>query len=325
MKFFWNEIKILVLWFIGSSALLLLFFLLSDLNVLDVFLYYSLLNLILFLFLLFLLNSRLRKLIIFLKNEKEETYPNDLGDTTILKGLQQKFEKKKKFYQHQLLVYQKSNEEHQLFINKWVHYIKTPLSVIRIITQEDKTDERLQQIQQEGDKILYGVNMALYFARSTNFTNDFKFEKLFLRQTFIEIINELKRFFIVHDVFPMLEVAEDLQVVSDKNWLKVIFYQLITNAVKYSKKGNKITIYTRKDERGLWCCIQDTGKGIPKQDMERIFDLFFTGKNGREYGESTGIGLFLVQKICDGMNYLIEVESKEGKGTIFSIRMKEQG
>ena len=65
--------------------------------------------------------------------------------------------------------------------------------------------------------------------------------------------------------------------------------------------------------------IRDKGVGIPKGDLDRVFEPFFTGKNGRKYLESRGMGRYLLKDICDKLGHGIKVESIEGKGTTVSI------
>lgn len=220
---------------------------------------------------------------------------------------------------------EKRYEEHLLFINRWVHYIKTPLSVIRSITQEPSSDPAaaLEQIQGESDRILEGVNSALNFARATDFVTDFKIEEFDLREMFVELINDLKMNFIRSRIYPDLQVPQGICVNSDRKWLKFIFFQLLTNAIKYSDPEKKVSIYIREGSSAAHpaVCVADSGIGIPKEDLPRIFDIFFTGSAGRLRGESTGIGLYLVKTICDRLGYGISVESDLGKGSCFITKL----
>ena len=69
--------------------------------------------------------------------------------------------------------------------------------------------------------------------------------------------------------------------------------------------------------------IIDEGIGIPNKDIKRIFDPFFTGKNGRKYGESTGMGLYISKEVCNNLGHNIEVTSEINKGTQVSIIFKQ--
>lgn len=65
--------------------------------------------------------------------------------------------------------------------------------------------------------------------------------------------------------------------------------------------------------------VKDQGVGIPKKDIRRVFEPFYTGENGRRFGESTGMGLYLVNKICQKLEHKIEIKSKVGEGTSIKI------
>lgn len=113
---------------------------------------------------------------------------------------------------------------------------------------------------------------------------------------------------------------EEIVVYSDEKWITFVFSQLLTNAVKYTDPGGKVTIsiYPQNDEAVFE--VSDQGIGIPKRDLKRIFDPYFTGQQGRAYSESTGMGLYLVREICQRLNHQVELESEEGTGTVARIR-----
>ncbi|MCB2312417.1 ATP-binding protein [Clostridium tagluense] len=68
--------------------------------------------------------------------------------------------------------------------------------------------------------------------------------------------------------------------------------------------------------------IRNEGVGIKKSDINRVFNLFFTGDNGRTFGESTGVGLYIVKKIMDLLGHKIYVKSKPGEQTTFYMHFK---
>lgn len=65
--------------------------------------------------------------------------------------------------------------------------------------------------------------------------------------------------------------------------------------------------------------MKDQGVGIPSHDIRRVFEPFYTGENGRKFGESTGMGLYLVHEVCKKLDHKIEIESELGDGT--SVRI----
>src|SRR5699024_5694440 len=96
--------------------------------------------------------------------------------------------------------------------------------------------------------------------------------------------------------------------------------QIIQNAVKYSARKSEqivISLYERNGEAIFE--VTDFGIGIPEEDRRRIFNAFYTGKNGRQYRESTGMGLYLVKEVADYLGHRVEMKSIVGEGTSFRI------
>lgn len=208
--------------------------------------------------------------------------------------------------------------EHVTFINQWVHQMKTPLSVIELIIQ-DHDEEELLSIREETDKLEKGLEMVLYAARLEVFEQDFHIQPVSLKHVIDQVIRENKRLFIKNRVYPEVNIT-GLTVESDEKWLEFIINQVITNAVKYSAgKGGKAQIFTDKTSEGTHLFIQDNGVGIPKSDLKRVFDAFFTGENGRVYRESTGMGLSLVREVCEKLGHKVEIESVQGEGTLVKL------
>ncbi|MCX6786120.1 MAG: ATP-binding protein [Candidatus Komeilibacteria bacterium] len=104
-------------------------------------------------------------------------------------------------------------------------------------------------------------------------------------------------------------------------YLEQVIDNLISNALKYTLKGSiKTTI--KQDGKDITIAVSDTGIGIPKDDMERIFNKFIRGKNARDvYTDGSGLGLFIIKRVMDQHpNSKVWVESEEGKGSNFYLQ-----
>ena len=132
-------------------------------------------------------------------------------------------------------------------------------------------------------------------------------------------VHQLKSNFIEKNIFPKLHVDENLIVYSDYKWLSFVIYQLLTNAIKYSDNGKSVFIKAYNEDKKIILSIEYEGCGITKEDIPRIFELFFTGENGRLYGESSGLGLYMVKQILDYLGHSIKVESDIKIGSKFKI------
>lgn len=209
-------------------------------------------------------------------------------------------------------------------ISQMIHNIKTPTSVIDLIIQnslEERTDTNtvLDKIYQENQDINENLNQLLSFLRLDHFPNDFSIEETDLVQQLRDIINLKKNRFIFNHVFPQILAEEDrVLVLTDKKWNRVLLDQLISNAIKYTavkQEEKKVFFYIENNEKHVNLIIEDTGIGIPEYDLKRVFEIFFTGENGRRVRNSSGIGLHICKSIADKLNQSIEISSIEGKGT----------
>ncbi|GKX67075.1 sensor histidine kinase [Clostridium sp. TW13] len=230
-----------------------------------------------------------------------------------------------KIYEKELYKYQDMQKQYLTFINQWVHQMKTPVSVINLILQEENFEEAkesFESIGEENEKITQGLNIMLYNARINEFNHDFNVEDIDLTVLARKVINDNKKSFIKSRIFPKV-LGNETKVYTDKKWAYFVINQIIINAIKYTNasfkdaKSINISIEDRKDN--VLLSIEDNGIGIPREDLGRVFDAFFTGKNGRKTSESTGMGLYLSKRICDELGHKLHVESKEGDGTNFFI------
>ncbi|MGR3775899.1 sensor histidine kinase [Bacillus paramycoides] len=234
-------------------------------------------------------------------------------------ALQDVLETQYNYYQQQLKTWEYKQKEHLTFINQWVHQMKTPLSVIELITQEED-GESFESIAEEIDRMKYGLEMVLYMERLETFEQDFYVERASLQDIVQEVVRENKLLFIRSYVYPEVKVNPNLIVETDRKWLRFVINQVVSNAIKYSAGSRKnVTMATFEEGRSIILEIQDRGVGIPKEDLPRVFRPFYTGENGRKFKESTGMGLYLVKSIIEKMDHDIEIESEVGKGTKIRI------
>ncbi|MGE7887710.1 sensor histidine kinase [Bacillus cereus] len=207
----------------------------------------------------------------------------------------------------------------QLMISHAVHQMKTPLSVIQLLIQANqwKEPDLLEEwlkVKVECDKLNFSLNQLLTYSRSTKLLADLKIETFSLKNVVQEVINDLKDYFIEEEIFPKSTIPVHIMLYSDRKWLKVIVYQLLSNAVKYGEKHSSIIIHY---ENGR-LLIKNKGETIPESEIKRVFELFYTGTKGRTKSEATGIGLYLVKSILSTLNHPYSLYSANNE-TIFTI------
>jgi len=214
--------------------------------------------------------------------------------------------------------YKNLQKEYREYIETWVHEIKTPIASSKLIIENSGSKEK-NSLGDELRKIEEYINQALYYSRSTDVSNDYIVKEFSIKEVIQEVIRNNRRNFINK------KIAIDIdgiygKVITDAKWVKFIINQIIINSIKYSKNQNGILrIYSNEGRDNLILTIEDNGIGVSKNDINRVFDKGFTGKNGRIYGKSTGIGLYLCKKLCEKLGLGISLASIEGEGTKVNI------
>ena len=198
------------------------------------------------------------------------------------------------------------------FYTTWVHQMKTPISVMRMLLQTEDTDHN-RELLAELFRIEQYTDMVLCYFRLGDNASDFVFETVSLDKVIRTAIRKYAPQFIRKHI--QLSYTEtDAVVLTDEKWLGFVLEQLLSNAVKYTNQGS-ITISA--DAEAL--SVSDTGIGIAAEDLPRIFEKGFTGYNGRANQKSTGLGLYLCEKACKKLSHCISAESEVGKGSTFRI------
>ncbi|MGM0124943.1 hypothetical protein IGI37_002337 [Enterococcus sp. AZ194] len=227
------------------------------------------------------------------------------------------------FRRHYLKYYQETTslkleqQQQREFMDLWIHQMKTPLAVMELLMQEESID--VSSLSEETDRLKDGLMVALTMSRSQNLREDFVVRPLVINEVAKKVIQEQKQNFIRNHVYPKLTVPTNIQVQSDEKWLHFILYQLVSNAIKYSKEEGHVSIYGEIRAYGYALVVKDEGIGIPASDLPKVFQPFFTGENGRTQQEATGMGLYLCEKAAIELGLSITIASTVGVGTSVSI------
>ena len=209
--------------------------------------------------------------------------------------------------------------ETQDFYISWVHQIKTPIAVLKLeLDKANNNNLDRSALQEELFRIEQYTDMVLSYQRLGSTSNDLLVKEYSLDELIREVIRKYASQFI-HKKLKLEYAGCSQKIVIDKKWFICILEQLISNAIKYTKEGSiSITV-----EEGV-LSVRDTGIGIAREDIPRIFEKGYTGANGRLNEKSSGLGLYLCSKAASLQNLTIQAQSQPGKGSCFSIDLKEK-
>lgn len=204
------------------------------------------------------------------------------------------------------------------YYTMWVHQVKTPIAAMRLLLQSEEMPDKGELAEQLFKTEEY-VGMVLQYLRIGDMGADLKIRQYGLDDIVRQAVRKYSRSFIRKRL--SLDYQEPgCLVVTDEKWLLFVIEQVLSNAVKYTRKG-KISIYM--DEKlPKTLVIEDTGIGIDEEDLPRIFEKGFTGYNGRTDKKSTGIGLYLCKRIMNKLNHEIKITSVVGKGTRVALGLE---
>jgi len=229
-----------------------------------------------------------------------------------------------------------NNKTKDRFFSIIAHDLKSPLGSLMNISEilvnneiklPEEQKEKMLEAMYSASKKTYGLlQNLLMWSRSQSGRVSFE-PQLFHIKELIDSIMELMETTAMNKSLTVKNnIAPETRVFADQNMLETVFRNLLSNAIKFTPKGGKI-IFSANDISGgkTEICISDTGEGIKKENIPRLFkvDESYTTK-GTENEEGTGLGLVLCKEFIDRHCGTIDVESRIGKGTTFRISLPLQ-
>ncbi|BAE85468.1 sensor histidine kinase [Desulfitobacterium hafniense] len=310
-----SERKTVIVYLVNTAVLLLLF----NLRVTDssMIVYPTLLSLtILAVYLIVkavMMHSFLSALDSAQHSQGHELYPETGKEALVFAAI----EDVHAHYQDQMIAMNEKLAGRNSMFSSFIHNMKTSVLVIELACAHP-SPEALKDIALENEKLKRNLEQALNILRLDEFANDYVPERVDLHGLVSAVINEKKRDFIYAGVYPKLQ-GPTAYVYTDRKWGAYIIEQIIANAIKYSPAHKTIHMEVHPGKKRTVLTIRDEGIGIAAEDIPRVFELFFTGKNGREYKAATGIGLFMVRHIAGQLGVEVSLTSAVGTGTSVSL------
>ena len=205
-------------------------------------------------------------------------------------------------------------KDYKEYIESWVHEIKIPITSAKLLCENNKT-VITNKIDEDIEEVNNYVEQALFYARMDQVSNDFMIREISLNEVIKNVLARNKKIMIQNNMKVELKDV-NIKCYTDEKWLEFILNQIITNSIKYRNDNNAVVKITGiQNKENIILKIKDNGIGIKKSEIDRIFDKGFTGTNGRNETKSTGIGLYLCKRLCEGIGMEIDANSKENEYT----------
>jgi signal transduction histidine kinase len=197
------------------------------------------------------------------------------------------------------------------------------MQVIRMgMMKGDALDSALETVGRNLDQIVSLTNDILFLQEMDLILSDF--ESIDVEDLINAAVNAEKKHAAKMNVKIKLNIGPDLPAIrGDTKSLERAFKALLNNAIKFSLNGGEIQITADKNPSYVWVSIRDSGIGIPPEDFGNIFERFWrTEEYDGHLFSGVGLGLPIARQVIDQHGGQIEVQSKVGKGSTFTIRLK---
>ena len=209
---------------------------------------------------------------------------------------------------------EKQNMEYKEYIDSWIHEVKTPITAIQLMCDNER-NMFTDRIKLETKKVEMDIERMLYYSKSNDTWKDYVIARHSLREIVESSIMKVYQIFIYNGVKIDMQVEEEV-VYTDAKWTSFIITQILLNCVQYRKNETLfIGIYAKKEKESTSLIIEDNGLGIKPEEVHRIFEKGYVGTNGRKNERSSGMGMFICNKLCKKLNIGIEAASEYGKYT----------
>lgn len=232
------------------------------------------------------------------------------------------------FLRHRLSVERELNDTKLKFFTELSHELRTPLSLIDGPVSELLEDKNLGQraryylemVQKNVRRMLNTVNQILDFRKLQSNKMKFLIEQVNVSQYLPSIAENFSEIAQHHQIDFRVEIAdENVSLWIDREKFEKIFFNLLSNAFKYTSDGKTITLRMTQDVKTVSVAVEDQGVGIHKDNLQRLFQPFETVVAQNAFKPSSGIGLSLVKQFVDGLHGSISVESQVGQGSVFRV------
>ena len=226
-----------------------------------------------------------------------------------------------------------ANQHKSIFLANMSHELRTPLNSILGFSEllRDDTTGRfdvstrhrfLDQIHTSGQHLLDLINDVLDLSKVEAGQMEFHPEQVDLAESVRLVLSTVEPLAKTKDISIASDLGPDIHLVADPIKLKQMLLNLVSNAIKFTANGGRVSIQTRQVESWIEVAVADTGIGIAGTDLERLFVEFqqLDSGHGRQQ-EGTGLGLALTKRFAELHGGEVTVQSAPGQGSTFTLRL----
>ena len=212
---------------------------------------------------------------------------------------------------------------HEQTITEFVHDIKTPVTAMKLLIDQETDEQRKKALLFEWSRINEMLDKQLYLTRLESKNHDMYFDHVELKRMVIDEIQLTRHISQAKGIGFDLDFEDVDKVFTDVKWCRMMIRQILSNSLKYSDNTTiELSSYMKNGHVVLK--IKDHGRGISKKDLPRIFDRGFTSTLNRNETASSGMGLYLVNSVKDQLSIGVKVKSVVGEGTTFYLIFPQQ-
>lgn len=217
------------------------------------------------------------------------------------------------------------DEKRKVMIASVAHDLKTPLAVISGYAESlsDGMDDKdytaliLQKTEEMNNQVLTLVESSKKEIQSIGVRKESVLISEFFKTEAMKYEKLAKSKKLTYKV----KGAPYVTVYADRQQLARVLQNLISNAIKYTQNGGKVSIKAKKVGKEVRIIVRDNGSGISGESLPFIFDKFYMEDKSRSQTGSNGLGLYITKEIVDDLNGVIEVKSRKGRGSRFVVRL----
>lgn len=214
------------------------------------------------------------------------------------------------------------------FVANVSHELKTPLTSIkgfaetlRYVNDEATKEKFIGIINDEAERLTRLINDILTLSDLES-SREYKTEEIDVNSTIKDVVYLMQSVADKKKIDILLVSDKTLKIIGDRDKFKQMLINLIDNAIKYSEEGARVTVGNKEEGNNCIIWVHDTGVGIPKEHIERLFERFYRVDKARSRSQGgTGLGLAIVKHIVMSFEGKISVESTLGEGSKFIVEL----